>query len=80
MQTASIRALVESVSSEMTALSVGPTDLHRGSLDPLAEAWEHLVDALALPPEPTRVCPVCGHLGMSLATVCGYCWTKFDSA
>ena len=36
-----------------------------------------LVAQLALGPEPTyRQCPVCKHIGMSMATLCGHCWTK----
>ena len=36
-----------------------------------------LVAQLALGPEPTyRQCPVCKHTAMSVATLCGHCWTK----
>jgi hypothetical protein len=38
-------------------------------------AWQRLVAALNLGPEPTvRNCPRCGELGMSAATRCGHCW------
>jgi hypothetical protein len=43
----------------------------------LLASFSDLVEQLALGPEPeVRRCPVCQHIGMREATVCGYCWTK----
>lgn len=43
----------------------------------LAASWADLVEQLALGPEPeVRECPVCKHIGMRAATLCGHCWTK----
>jgi hypothetical protein len=43
----------------------------------LLMSFADLVEQLALGPEPeVRRCPVCGNIGMSAATRCGYCWTK----
>jgi hypothetical protein len=43
----------------------------------LLASFADLVEQLALGPEPeVRECPVCKHLGMRAATLCGYCWTK----
>jgi hypothetical protein len=42
---------------------------------PVREAWQRLVVALDLGPEPAvRPCPHCGRLGMAAATRCGFCW------
>jgi hypothetical protein len=44
--------------------------------DQLRAAWQRLVVALDLGPEPTvRACPRCGELGMRAATRCGHCWS-----
>jgi hypothetical protein len=43
----------------------------------MVAAVTDLVDQLALGSEPeVRECPVCKHIGMRAATLCGYCWTK----
>lgn len=43
----------------------------------LAAACADLKEQLALGPEPeVRECPVCKHIGMRAATLCGHCWTK----
>ena len=45
--------------------------------DGLRASVADLVGQLALGPEPAyRQCPVCQRIGMSVATVCGHCWTK----
>jgi hypothetical protein len=49
--------------------------------DGLRASVADLVRQLDLGPEPGyRQCPVCGHLGMRAASVCGYCWTKLAPA
>lgn len=45
----------------------------------LIASFADLVGTLDLGPEPeTRVCPVCGRVGMRAATHCGHCWTKLS--
>lgn len=54
---------------EQAATPDGPTDA-------LLDAWAELIGVLALGAEPRlRECPVCHHVGMRAATLCGYCWT-----
>jgi hypothetical protein len=72
-----LRAIVASVEGEISRLS-GPVKPEDGKIPPdgLRTSWDKLVDQLALGPEPAvRECPVCKHIGMRTATVCGYCWT-----
>ena len=77
MQNSVIRPIVASMDHELSTLSAAMiNDQGRASAGRLNESWKHLVDALAMAPEPTRLCPKCGNLGMQAATVCGYCWTK----
>lgn len=48
--------------------------------DGLRASVADLVRQLALGPEPAyRQCPVCQHLIMRAATVCGHCWTKLPA-
>lgn len=48
-------------------------------IQPLRNSWAELVTLLALgsPPE-TRLCPICGQVGMRAATRCGHCWSKLS--
>jgi hypothetical protein len=51
-------------------------DNHSTPADNLRASVADLVGQLALGPEPEyRRCPVCKHLGMRVATICGRCWT-----
>jgi hypothetical protein len=73
-----LRATVATVEHELSLLSspVTPSDGKKLG-DGLAASWADLVEQLAMGPEPeVRECPVCGHIGMRAATLCGYCWTK----
>jgi hypothetical protein len=73
-----LRALVAAVDSEIVRLTL-PITMADGNAAPndLRASWDDLVEQLALGPEPeVRECPVCHHLGMRAATVCGYCWTR----
>lgn len=46
---------------------------------PLRRSWAELVALLALAPAPeTRLCPICGQVGMRAATRCGHCWSKLS--
>jgi hypothetical protein len=48
---------------------------------PQHPAWQELVAALALGPEPeVRSCPRCGEIVMLAATRCGHCWTSLAVA
>ena len=81
MQDSSIHALVAAVDGEVSDIpSFMFNDEGKASIVRLMSAWKSLVDGLALPVQPTRVCPTCGKLGMEKATVCGYCWTKVSPA
>ena len=78
MQYARMRSAVARVGADIRRLSTAPASKSEISIQRLGESWTSLLDGLALPPEPTRECPVCGRLGMPQATVCGYCWTKLE--
>jgi hypothetical protein len=81
MENSRIHALVASMDRQIAALTSFPTsDEGRRSLVGVREGWKAVVEALALSPEPTRVCPKCGNLGMDDATLCGYCWTHLGPA
>jgi len=72
-----LRTIVADVEGEVARLS-GPATTDDGAkpTDGLRASWDRLVEHLALGPEPeVRTCPVCQHVGMRAATVCGYCWT-----
>ena len=76
-----LRDIVASVEREMARLPE-PIQTADGKAPPsgLHAAWARLLDQLALGPEPeVRECPVCKHVGMRSATVCGYCWTTLPS-
>jgi hypothetical protein len=76
-----LRAMVASVEGELARFS-GPVTAEFGKSPPdgLRAAWDKLVAQLALGPEPeVRECPVCHHVGMRAATVCGYCWTTLEA-
>lgn len=69
---AHLRSIVALLDREMSSL---PTPTTVG----LRASWAELIETLALSPAPdVRTCPVCGQVGMRLATVCGYCWTKLS--
>lgn len=77
MQTTNIRALVDPVGVALTALSAqSVSDETKTSVARLQDAWDRLVEGLAVPPEATRTCTVCGNLGMQEARVCGFCWSN----
>jgi hypothetical protein len=75
-----LRATIAIIDNEIAHLPKRPSD--DDSSDPrsrLRAAVADLVAQLALGPEPeVRECPVCKHIGMRAATVCGYCWTKLE--
>jgi len=73
-----LRTLVAAVDGEIVRLTL-PITMSDGNLLPndLRASWDALVAQLALGPEPeVRECPICHHVGMRAATVCGYCWTQ----
>jgi hypothetical protein len=73
-----LRATVATIEREISRLP-GQAAGEDGKSPPsgLLASFTDLVEQLALGPEPeVRRCPVCQHLGMRMATLCGYCWTK----
>ena len=73
---ARLRAIVATIDREMSRL---PGSATTGATDGLIVSWAELVKLLALGPAPeVRECPVCKHIGMLTATLCGYCWTKLS--
>ena len=64
-----LRATVAAMEGEIAGLA--------GNGSNLRATFNDLVAQLDLGPEPQiRACPVCGHVGMRAATICGHCWTK----
>jgi len=73
-----LRATIAEIQDRLARL---PGDVTKDNGATLAEGLrtsvDDLVAQLALGPEPTyQRCPVCKHIGMSVATLCGHCWTK----
>ncbi len=74
---ARLRATVATIEREISRLPIQATGDSKGPPSGLLASFTDLVEQLALGPEPeVRHCPVCQHIGMRTATVCGYCWTK----
>jgi len=64
-----LRATIAAMEKEIVTLP--------GKGSGLRTSFNDLVAQLGLGPEPeVRVCPVCQHVGMRAATICGHCWTK----
>ena len=75
---ARLRATVAAIDQEIARLprpvTTGGTQILTNGL---AASWADLIEQLALGPEPDlRECPLCHHVGMRAATLCGHCWTK----
>lgn len=73
-----LRATIATVEQEIARLPREVThDASRSAPQGLIASFTELVEQLALGPEPEhRSCPVCQHVGMRAATICGYCWTR----
>jgi hypothetical protein len=73
-----LRATIAAIERELARLPPEVTNDNRATpADSLRASVADLVGQLALGPEPEyRQCPLCRHLGMRVATVCGHCWTK----
>ena len=75
-----LRATLATIEREISLLrAAGPAtdDDRRGPAPGLSASFRDLVEQLGLGPEPeVRECPVCKHIGMRAATLCGHCWTK----
>jgi hypothetical protein len=66
-----LRAMLVDVETAMTAAGA----------ETVRPAWNRLVAALDLGPEPeVRACARCGELGMRAATRCGHCWAALTPA
>lgn len=71
-----LRATVGRIGREISRLPDQTTDGGGARPNGLLAFYVDLVEQLGLGPEPDlRTCPVCGHVGRSAATRCGYCWT-----
>lgn len=73
-----LRATVATIEHEISRLPrQAAGEDGKSSPSGLVASFTDLVEQLALGPEPeVRSCPVCQHIGMRMATLCGYCWTK----
>ncbi len=73
-----LRATIATMERQISRLRLNDgVDDKTIAVDGLASSFTDLVNQLALGPEPElRECPVCSHLGMRTATLCGYCWTR----
>jgi len=76
-----LRATIAVIERELARLPGDVTKDNGGTLaDSLRASVDDLVGQLALGPEPAyQQCPVCEHVGMRAATVCGHCWTKLTA-
>jgi hypothetical protein len=74
---ARLRRLVATIDHELLRLPRRTTGAE--GTDGLFDSWSELVKQLALgPPSQLHRCPVCNHLGMGAATLCGYCWSRLS--
>jgi hypothetical protein len=75
-----LRAIVATIDREISRLPRQvTTDDSRSPPNGLLASFTALVEQLALGPEPkVRQCPVCKHIIMRAATLCGHCWTKLS--
>ena len=73
-----LRRAVHAVEQQLSALPGHSTlDAYRAAAADLAVSWAALCKLLALgEAAPLHECPRCHHLGMSTATLCGYCWLR----
>ena len=73
-----LRATIAAIERDLARFPAEVTNDNRATpADSLRASVADLVAQLALGPEPEyRQCPVCRHVGMRVATVCGHCWTK----
>jgi hypothetical protein len=73
---AQVRRLMVAIQADLDCLAhAGTVDAHRAALATLGVSWAGLVRLLDIGPAPeVRACPHCGQVGMSAATLCGYCW------
>ena len=73
-----LRATIAAIERELARFPAEVTNDNRATpADGLRASVADLVGQLALGPEPEyRQCPMCKHVGMRVATVCGHCWTK----
>ena len=76
--TVRLRTVIAAIDRELSLLPRSPGDGGAAS-EPLRRSWAELLELLALGPAPeTRLCPICGHVGMRAATLCGNCWSKLS--
>ena len=67
-----LRSLLANVERQLEGIGTGPSVLRT--------AWDDLVKALALGPEPElRSCPSCRRAIIREASRCRYCWTRSDA-
>ena len=73
-----LRASVSTIARQISRIPAQVTgEDGENPLHALLASWSDLVEQLALGPEPeVRECPVCQHIGMRAATLCGHCWTR----
>jgi hypothetical protein len=79
---AGLRFAVSAVERQVSLLAAQLTTAEDAStVESLMAKWAELVDRLALGPQPeVRSCPACGRLGMSAASLCGFCWSPLSPA
>lgn len=71
---ARLRNVIATINQELLRLPRRTTSVEAS--DGLFDAWSELLRLLALAPTPQlRRCPMCSHVGMRAATLCGYCWS-----
>jgi len=77
-----LRGVVATIDRELSRLALeAPPGDHREAERGLMASWAQLVEILALGMAPeVRECPVCKHVCMRAATLCGHCWTRMTPA
>jgi hypothetical protein len=64
-----------------TVMAELETAMTAAGAEGMRPAWNRLVAALDLGPEPeVRACPSCSALAMRAATLCGHCWSPLAPA
>ena len=75
-----LRELMGAIEREIACLShEGTVGDHKAARIGLTASWAALVELLAPGDAPkTRICSLCGHIGLRAATRCGYCWSRLS--
>lgn len=75
-----LRLAIDNVEKNLLALHDDPSSAPSGAVEAVRNAWQAVVERLALGPEPERrICPHCGGFVRREAIRCIHCWKPSPS-